>query len=153
METTSLVKAEDEEGLIPLGTGAQSVVDVLDQLLAVGDQTAGVHRVGADTAARGVNVAEFRQGTSGGIRVERLQGLDLVGVVGGVGPVVELSIGTRATSRVPVVDPGVAGLSQLLEDGTLRKGVIVKGLVVGSVTILGTRGESSPVGVCWLHLS
>lgn len=153
VEATGLVEAQDEEGLVPLGPGAQSVVDVLDQLLAVGDQTTGVHRVGADTAARGVDVAEFRQGTGCGIRVELFQGLDLVGVVGGVSPVVELGIGASATSRVPVVDPGVAGLGQLLEDGTLGEGVVVKGLIVGSVTIRSARGEGSPVGVGGLNLS
>lgn len=43
VETTGLVEGDQEQGLVPLGTGADGVVDLLEQDLAGGDVAAWVH--------------------------------------------------------------------------------------------------------------
>jgi hypothetical protein len=45
-ETARLVIGQEEESLFPLGTGAESVVDLLDEDLAEGDVAGRVHGVG-----------------------------------------------------------------------------------------------------------
>lgn len=37
VETTSLVEGQDEEGFVPLGAGAEGIIDVFDELFTVGD--------------------------------------------------------------------------------------------------------------------
>jgi hypothetical protein len=58
VEAASLVKGQDEEGLFPLRTGTECFIYLLDESLAGRDQTCGMHRSGANPAARGVKEAE-----------------------------------------------------------------------------------------------
>jgi hypothetical protein len=106
-----------------------------------------MHGSGADTAARGVEVSQFRQGTGRSVGVELGQGLDLVLVVGGIGPVEEACIGASTAGRVDVVDPRVTGLGQLLEDGPLGELVLAKRSVVQTVAEGSTGNQSGTVGV------
>lgn len=81
-----------------------------------------MHRVGADTAARGVDVAELRKRATGGVSVELGQRLGLVLVAAGPGPVVKVGINHAGASVV--VGPGLVSLGQLLEDGSLLESVL-----------------------------
>ena len=145
VEATALVEGEDEEGLLPLGAGTERLVDLLDEGLAIGNQTAVMHGGGTNTAAGGVQVRELGQSAVGGIDVELLHGDNLVLVAAGLGPGEPLGLRTGATSGVPVVDPGVVGLTQLLEDGALGEGVGTESGIVGAVASGGTSNNSESV--------
>lgn len=147
VEATALVEGQDEEGLLPLGTGAQSIVDLLDESLAIGDQAGRMHGGGANSAARGIEVRQFGKGTSRSVSVELGQGLDLVLVVGSIGPVEVACIRAGTAGRVDIVDPRVTGLGQLLEDGPLGELVLGKSSVVQTVAEGGTRNQGGTVGV------
>lgn len=59
MEATGLVEGQDKKSFVPLRAGAERLVDVLDERFAVGDETGGVHGVGADVTAGRVDEGEF----------------------------------------------------------------------------------------------
>lgn len=147
VEATALVEGQDEESFLPLGTGAQSIIHLLDESFTVGDQTGGVHGSGANSTARGIEVRQFRKGTSRSIGVELGQRLDFVLVVGGIGPVEEARIGASTAGRVDVVDPRVTGLGQLLEDGPLGELVLAESSVIQTVSEGSTGNQSGTVGV------
>ena len=107
VETTGLIEGQDEEGLVPLGAGAECVVDVLDKGLSIGDQASWVHGACALSAAGRVDEGEFGQGACCGIGVEVRQWLGLVGVVAGESPVKEESV--DHVGACVVVLPGVVG--------------------------------------------
>lgn len=117
MESTCLIVGEDEEGLVPLWTGAESLVDIFDEGFAVRDQTRRVHRVRADVAAGWVDKGEFGELAFVGGSEELLERLGFVGVATLEGPVEEVRV-DHACGRV-VVHPAVAAVGQLLEDGLL----------------------------------
>lgn len=145
-ETTGLVVGHEQEGLLPLGGGAEGVVDLLDEDLAEGDVAGGVHGVGVQTAAGRVDVGELGQETQVGVLVEVLQGLDvLLGVLGG--PVEEHGVGQESAVGAVVVLPRDAVLSGNLEDtgdGNTRD---IKGVVVGTVAVGGTSNGTETVRV------
>lgn len=86
VEASSLVKGDDEEGVLPLRAVAEGVVHLLEENLAVGDEAGGVHGVSADAAARGVDVGELREAAEVGVLVELVEGLHfLLGVAAGDG--------------------------------------------------------------------
>lgn len=145
VETTALVEGEDEESLLPLGAGTERFVDLLDESLAIGNQTAVVHGGGTNTAAGGVQVRKLGQSAVGGIGVELLHGNNLILVAGGLGPGEPLGLRTGTTSGVPVVEPGVIGLTQLLEDGPLGEGIGTESGIVGTVASGGTSNNSESV--------
>ena len=66
-ETTCLIEGNDDHSLVPLGAGADSVVDLLDENLAEGNVARGVHGVGVQVTARGVDVRELGKKTQVGI--------------------------------------------------------------------------------------
>lgn len=147
MEATGLVKGQDEESLLPLRTAAQSIIHLLDESLAVGDQASGMHGGGANSAARGVEVRQFRQCAGRSVGIKLVQVLDLVLVVGGICPVKVARIGAGTAGRVPVVDPRVTGLGQLLEDGPLGELMVAKPRVIQTVAVGGAGNQSGTVGV------
>jgi hypothetical protein len=106
-----------------------------------------MHRVGADIAARRVDVGEFRQVASRGIRVEVGQGHDLVGVIARVGPVEVAGVWAGAALGVEVVDPRVVGLGELLENGALGEAVLAEGGIVEAVAEGGARDQDSSIGI------
>ena len=109
VEAARFIKGDDQERLVPLGTGADGVVNVLEQLLAGGDQTGGMHGVGLIAAAGRVDEGEFGQTTGGCVGVKLGNVFD-VGVGGATfnGPREEQGI-DDVVLRV-VVGPGVIGL-------------------------------------------
>ena len=117
VETTCLIVGQDEEGLVPLGTGAEGIVDVFDEGFAVGDETRRVHGVSADVAAGWVDEGEFGELACVSSFKELLQRLGLVGVAALEGPVEEVSV--DHAGRGVVVHPSVAAVGELLEDGFL----------------------------------
>lgn len=147
MEATALVKGQDEESLLPLGAGTERLIDLLDEGLAVGDQTAVVHGGGANAAAGGVQVGELGQRAAGSIGIELVHGDNLVLVAGGLGPGKPVGLGASTASGVPVVEPSVVGLAQLLEDGALGERIGTKGIIVATVATGGTSNDSKAVGV------
>jgi hypothetical protein len=147
VETTALIESQDEESLLPLGAGTKRLVDLLDEGLAVGDQTAVMHGGGANAAAGGVQIGELGQNSVGGIGVELIHGDNLLLVTGGLGPGKPVGLGTGATSGVPVVKPGVVGLAQLLEDGALGEGIGTEGGIVLTVASGSTSNYSKAVRV------
>lgn len=147
VETASLVKGDDEQGVVPLRTCASSVVYLADQSLAVRDQACRVHGVRAHAAAGWVDVGELGQRAGSGVGVELLQVDDLVLVTGVVRPVEVSGIRPSATGIVPVVDPRCVGPVQGLPDGNLGEAVVAERVVVVAVAIRGARDESSAVGI------
>lgn len=149
VETTSLIESDDEEGVLPLRRGTERFVDILQKKFTGGDQAAGVHGVGANTAARGVDIGELGQLTGSSIGVEVGKGLNVVVVAAVIGPVEEGGVRAGATKRVVVVLPGVASLVQLLEDGHLGVAVNALGeaIIVGAVAMGGTRDNEGTVRV------
>lgn len=152
VEATGLIKRNKEQGVVPLGRGKERLVDFLQEGLAVRDQAGRVHGVGANTAARWVDVGELGELARGGISVEVRNGLNVVIVSTVVSPVEEGGVRASTTGRVIVVLPGVAGLVQLLEDGPLGEAVnaLVKGIIVDTMAIRGSRDHISTVRVCGL---
>lgn len=86
VEASGLVKGDNEEGVLPLRAVADGVVHLLEEDLAVRDETGGVHGVCANTTARGVDVGELREAAEVGVLVELFEGLHvLLGVAAGDG--------------------------------------------------------------------
>jgi len=109
-----------------------------------------MHRVGAHTTARWVDVRELGKSSRSGVDIKVGQRLDLTGAVAALSPGIEPRIWPRAAFGVHVVDPSVVSLAQLLEDGPLWMAEALKGIVVCAVTVGGTRCQGSTVGVGWL---
>lgn len=143
VEAARLVKRDDPERLVPLGPRAQRLVDILDELLAVGHAARRVHRVGAVAAARRVDVRQVRQVAVLGVLVEGIHEDDAVRVVALVGPLEPPGV---LDGRVDeVVLPLHAELRHLLEDGFLLHGVVAK--VVFTLAGGSARAEGHAVGV------
>lgn len=145
-ETAGLVVGDEQEGLVPLGTGADSIVDLLDEDLAEGDVAGGVHGVGVEAAARGVDVGELGQETEVGVLVEVLERDDvLFGVLGD--PAVEQSVRKEGTVGAVVVLPADALLAGDLEDAGDVDARDVEAVVVGAVAVRSTGEGAEAVGV------
>lgn len=155
MKATSLIESDNEEGILPLRGGTERFIDVLQKKFTGRDQAAGVHGVGANTAARGVDVCELSQLTSGSIGVKVGKWFDVGVVAAVICPVEEGGIRASATERVVVVLPGVASLVQLLEDGHLgvTMNALAEAVVIGTVAMGGTGDNVGTVGVGRLRRS
>lgn len=116
VEAAGLVEGDDEESVLPLWGDAEGVVDLLEEDLAGGDGAGWVHGVGGDAAAGGVDVGVRREGAEQCVLEELLEGDDVAGLFGSVGPVVEQSIGLESAVGPVVVLPGNALAGQLLEN-------------------------------------
>lgn len=145
-ESTGLVEGDKEKGLLPLGASADGIVDLLQENLTKGDVAGGVHGVGVQAAAGGVNVGQLGEKTQVGILVE-VRGRDDValGVFGG--PVEEHGIGKEGTVGAVVVEPRDALLGGSLEDAGGRDGGGIEVLVVLAVAIGDTSDRTETVGV------
>lgn len=151
-ETTRLVVGQEEKRFFPLRTVAQSLVDLLDEDLAIGDVTVGVHGVGVGAAARRVEVRQLRELTQVSILEEVLDG-DNIGrsVLGG--PVEEQAVREESTVGPVVVEPANALRGGLLEDAVDLDSGDIEGVVVLSVTVSGTGNGTETVGVSRLIVS
>lgn len=146
-ESTSLIEGDEEKGLVPLRTGADGVVDLLDEHLTVGDVAGGVHGVGVQATAGGVDVGQLGEDAQVGVLVEVLEGNDVaLGVLRG--PVEEHGIGEEGTVGTVVVEPRDALLRGSLEDAAGLDGGDIEIIVVLSVAIgeTGDRTETVRVG-------
>ena len=128
-ESSVLIEGQDEQGVLPLGGVADSLVDVLDEELAVGDWGRRVE--GLVAAALRVDVRELRQRPGLSIGVELFERGNVgLGRARREGPLVESSIRVESQSRasggVLVVHPRDVGLAQLLEDAALGETVDVE---------------------------
>lgn len=145
-EATSLVKGDEQEGLVPLGAAAHSVVDLLDEDLAEADVAGGVHGVGVKTAARRVDVRQLGEKTQVGILVEVLKGNNvLAGIL--VDPVEEERIGVEVAVDAVVVAPRDAALAGQLENTLGLNAVDIEAVVVGAMAGGGTGNSAEAVGV------
>lgn len=145
-ETAGLVVGDQQQGLVPLGPGADGIVDLLEEDLAEGDVAGGVHGVGVEAAARGVDVGELGQEAEVGVLVEVLEGNDvLFGILGD--PAVEESVGEEGAVGAVVVLPADALLAGGLEDAGDVDARDVEAVVVGAVAIRGTGEGAEAVGV------
>lgn len=147
METSGLVESEDEEGVVPLRTSTERFVDLLEESLAIGDQTAVVHGSSTNTAAGWVQVREGWESAIGSVTVELSHGNNFVGVVGLLGPAEPVSLGASATGSIPVVEPTDVLLAQSLEDGVLSEGIGAKSGIIGTVAGRGAGDKGGTVGV------
>lgn len=146
VESTGLVEGDQQQGLLPLGTGADGIVDLLEQDLAGGDVAGGVHGVGVQTAAGGVEVGELGEGAEVGVLVEVLEGND-VGLGVGDGPVEEEGVGGEGAVGAVVVLPGDALLGSNLEDAGDGDGRDIEVVVVLAVAVGGTGNGTETVRV------
>lgn len=152
VETAGLVEGDEQEGLVPLRPGTDGIVDLLDEDLAEGDVAGGVHGVGIEIAAGGVDVGELGQEAEVGVLVEVLERDDvLLGVLGS--PVKEESVGKEGTVGAVVVLPGDVLLGGNLEDAGDVDARDVEAVVVGAVAIGGTGEGAQAVGVGGLFSS
>lgn len=150
VETTALIVCDNEERVFPLRGGTEGVINVLDESFAVGDEAAVMHGVCADPTARWVDVRELGEASIGGVRVELCQGDDLALVARFLGPAKPVRFGACATGGVPVVEPGVVGLAQLLEDGALGECKGTEGIIVLAMAGRCAGNQGKAVGVCRL---
>lgn len=145
-ETTCLIEGHEEERFFPLGTVAESLVDLLDEDLTVGNVTVGVHGVGVGATARWVDVRQLRELTQVSILEEVLNGDDAVrGVFGS--PVEEQAVGEESTVGAIVVEPADVLGGSLLEDAVDLNGGDIEIIVVLSVAISSTGKGTETVGV------
>lgn len=118
VETSGLVKGDDEEGVLPLRAVTEGIVHLLEENLAVRNQASGVHRVCANATAGRVDVGELWEAAEVGVLVELVEGLHVrLGGAAGDGPVKVHGV-TVAGYRC-IVLPGDVLRGQLLEDGVL----------------------------------
>lgn len=143
VEAARLVKGDDPEGLVPLGAGAQGLVDVLDELLPIGNAAGGVHGVGAIAAAGRVDVGQLGQVALLGVLVEVVHEDDAVGVVAVIGPLEPAGVLDGGVDKV--VLPLHAELGDLLENGHLLHSVVLE--VVLALPSRGARAQGDTVGV------
>lgn len=106
----------------------------------------GVHGVGVDAAAGGVEVGELGEGAEVGVLVEVLEG-DYVGLCVGGGPVEEEGVGKEGAVGAVVVLPGDVLGGGLGEDAGDVDGRDVKVVVVLAVAVGGTGDGTETVGV------
>lgn len=145
-ETTGLIVGNEQEGLLPLRAGAESIVDLLDEDLAERDVARGMHGVGVQAAAGRVDVGELGQKAQVGVLEEVLNGDNvLLSVLGG--PVEEHGVGQEGTVGTVVVAPRDSLLGGNLEDAGNVDARHVKGVVVRAVTIGSTSNRAETVGV------
>lgn len=145
-ESTSLVEGDKEEGFLPLRASADGIVDLLQENLTEGDVAGGVHGVGVQAAAGGVNVGQLGEQAQVGVLVEVLDRDDVaLGVFGG--PVEEHGIGKEGTVGAVVVEPRDALLGGSLEDAGGWDGRGIEVLVVLAVAISDTSDRTETVGV------
>lgn len=145
-ETTCLIEGDEQESLVPLGAGAQGVVDLLHKNLAERDVTGRVHGVGVQTAAGGVDVRQLGQQSQVSVLEEVLQGHNVALRVLG-GPVVEQGVRQEVTVGAVVVAPRDILLAGGLEDAGNGNGRHIEGIVVGAVTVGSTGEGAKAVGV------
>lgn len=146
VETTCLVEGDQQQGLLPLGTGADGIVDLLQQDLTGGDVAVGVHGVGVKAAAGGVEVGQLGEGAQVGVLVEVLEGND-AGLGVGNGPVEEQGVGEEGAVGAVVVLPGDALLGGNLEDAGDVNGRDIEVVVVLAVAVGSTGDGTETVGV------
>lgn len=145
-ETTSLVVSQEKERFFPLRTVAQSLIDLLDEDLAVGDVSVGVHGVGIEATARGVEVRQLGELTQVCVLEKVLDGNDAVGRIGG-SPVEKQAVRKESTVGAVIVEPADVLGSGLLEDAVDLDGGDIEIVVIGTVTIGGTGNSTEAVGV------
>lgn len=148
-ETTRLVVGNQEKRLLPLRTGADGIVDLLQQNLAEGNVAARVHGVGVAGAAGWVDVGDLRKETKVSILVEVLQRDDAaVGVLGG--PVEEHGVGQESTVGAVVVLPGDSLLGSNFEDASGSDLRFQEAIVVLTMAISSTGKSTQTIGVSGL---
>lgn len=146
VESTCLVEADEEKGLLPLRASADGVVDLLQENLAEGDVAGGVHGVGVQTAAGRVDVRQLGEETKVGVLVEVLERHNVaLGVFGG--PVEEQGIGTEGAVGAVVVEPRDALLRGSLEDAGTLDGGVKEALIVAAMAVGDTSDGAETVGV------
>lgn len=151
VETTCLVKGDQQQGLVPLGTSADSVVDLLQKDLAGGDVAGGVHGVGVQAAAGGVEVGQLGEGAQVGVLVEVFE-RNHTGLGVGHGPVEEQGVGKEGAVGAVIVLPGDALLRGNLEDAGDVNGRDIKVVVVLAVAVGGTGDRTETVRVGRLNI-
>lgn len=145
-ESTRLIEGEQDEGLVPLGTGADGIVNLLHKDLTERDVAGGVHGVGVGATAGRVDVRKLGEQTKVGILVEVLHGLDVaLSILGG--PVEEQGVGQEGTVGAVVVAPRDTLLGGDLEDAAGINTRDKEALVVLTVTVGGTGDGTETVGV------
>ena len=77
VKATGLVEADDQQGLVPLGTVPDRIVHILEQFLARRNEARGVHRVSSHAAAGRVDEGEFRHVSPGGVLIELVHRFDV----------------------------------------------------------------------------
>jgi hypothetical protein len=147
VEATALVEGQDEESFLPLRAGTERLIDLLDEGLAVGYETAVMHGGGTNTAAGRVQVRELGQSAVGGISVELVYRDNFVLVVCSFGPDKVFGLRASTTSGIPIVDPGVVGLPELLKNRVLGVGVGIESGIVGTVATGSTSNNSKTVWI------
>lgn len=152
VETTGLIKGNDEKGVLPLRTSTEGLVDLLDESLTVGDLAAVVHGGSANTTARWVEVRESWQVSGLSISIKLGHGNNQVSHVVFQSPGICLSLRTSTTGSIPVVQPGVAGLSHCLEDIGIVQQIVVVGTEVGTMAVSATRGKSKTIWISRLDI-
>lgn len=145
-ESTGLVEGDKEESLLPLRAGADGIIDLLQENFTERDIAGGVHGVGVQTAAGGVNVGQLGEEAQVGVLVEVLDRDNVaLGVFGG--PVEEHGIGKEGAVGAVVVEPRDALLGGSLEDAGGRDGGDIEVLIVLAVAIGDTSDRAETVGV------
>lgn len=145
-ESTGLIEGDEEKGLLPLRTGADGIVDLLQENLTEGDVSGGVHGVGVQAAAGGVDVGQLGEEAQVGVLVEVLERDDVaLGVLGG--PVEEQGIGKEGTVGAVVVEPRDALLGGDLENAGGRDGGDIEVFIILTVAIGDTGDGAQTVGV------
>ena len=71
---TGFVISNHKKGIVPLGAIANRLVNLLNEKLPKGDVTGGVHGIGVQTAARGIDVRELGQEPEVSVLEEVLDG-------------------------------------------------------------------------------
>lgn len=137
-ETTGLVIGDEQESLVPLRTGPNGVVDLLDEDLAERDVAGGVHGVGVQATAGRVDVGKLGQEAEVGILVEVLKRNNVrLGVL--CGPVVEQGVGEEGTVGAIVVEPRDIVRAGSFEDAVNGDARNIEAVVIVAVAISSAR--------------
>jgi len=143
VEAACFVESDEEGCFVPLRARTHRLVYILDQRLAIRNQTRRVHGRSPHTAATSREDGELGQAAGGGVGVEVGEGFDEVGVVGGVSPVEPEGVGHGGFD---VVGPGVVCFGELLEDGALVHDAVCEGVVAVAGGGAGVQGDAVRVG-------
>lgn len=148
-ETTCLIVSQQKERFFPLGTVAESLIDLLNKNLTVGDIASRVHGVGVDTAARRVEVGQLRKLAKISI-LEEILDRDDAGIGVGGSPFEEKTVGKKFAIGAVVVEPRDVLAGSFLEDAVDVNTRGKEGVIIITMAIRGTSNGTKTVGVGWL---